>query len=279
MRTILFATLLAFVILAVGQGFWSAFLLLNLRTGFGLPWCVVAMAIVLLALWQYLGGRGWPKATSTVRASLLRARPVSARVFALAFFAGILSIVAFSAYWIILSQLVRVPPNALPNLAGYPLYAIVLVGIMASLVSPLVEEAAFRGYCQTLLESRFAAPVAIGVSSTLFMLAHLTQGPYVTKLFVYLIVGVVLGTIAYLTSSILPGIAVHIVADMTFFALVWPFDGKRATIWSGGADTWFWVHVAQAIVFTILAVVAFRSLARATRGRSVALGMTKRCAR
>jgi hypothetical protein len=150
-------------------------------------------------------------------------------------------------------------------LSGYPIYSLVLLAIMASLVSPIVEEAAFRGYCQTLLEGRFTAPVAIGVSSVLFMLAHLTQGAFATKLFVYLVVGVVLGTIAYLTNSILPGIAVHVMADLTFFTLIWPFDAKRALVWNGGADAWFWIHVAQAIVFTGLAIFVFRLLARQTR--------------
>ncbi len=254
-RTLLIATLLAFGILIVGQGIWGGLLILNLRTGLTLPWAAPAMALCLFAI--------WPESTAAVRRSLLRARPVSAKIFWLAFLAGMLSIGACSAYWIILSQLVKVAPNALPNLSAYPIYAVVLVGIVASLVSPLIEEAGFRGYCQTMLEGRYSAPVAIGISSLLFMLAHLTQGAFATKLFVYLVVGLVLGTIAYLTNSILPGIAVHIVADMTFFALIWPHDATRTLVWNGGADMWFWIHVAQAIVFTILAAIAFRNLATA----------------
>jgi membrane protease YdiL (CAAX protease family) len=268
-RTILLATFLAFGILIVGQGMWGGLLALNLKTGLSIPWCVPAMALLLFALWQYLAGKGWPQSTSAVRASLLRARPVSGKIFWLAFLAGVLSIAAFSAYWIILSQLVRVAPNALPKLSAYPIYTLVLVGIMASLVAPLVEEAGFRGYCQTLLERRFTAPVAVGISSVLFMLAHLTQGAFATKLFVYLVVGVVLGTLAYLTNSILPGIAVHIVADVTFFAAVWPFDAKRTLVWNGGADMWFWLHVAQAIVFTLLGILAFQLLARQSAPRAV----------
>jgi hypothetical protein len=59
----------------------------------------------------------------------------------------------------------------------------------------------------------------------------------------------------------LPGIAVHIIADLTFFVLVWPFDRKRQLLWKSGADLWFWFHTLQAIMFTAMAVIAFRRLA------------------
>jgi hypothetical protein len=49
---------------------------------------------------------------------------------------------------------------------------------------------------------------------------------------------------------------------MTFFALVWPHDAARRMVWDSGADGWFWFHVAQAVVFTALAIFSFRRLAR-----------------
>jgi hypothetical protein len=48
---------------------------------------------------------------------------------------------------------------------------------------------------------------------------------------------------------------------MTFFAFIWPHDAARRLVWQGGADAWFWLHAAQAIVFTGLAIVAYRKLA------------------
>jgi membrane protease YdiL (CAAX protease family) len=42
---------------------------------------------------------------------------------------------------------------------------------MGSLVSPLMEEAGFRGYLQTALERRFGVPVAVALSSFFFALA------------------------------------------------------------------------------------------------------------
>jgi hypothetical protein len=92
-----------------------------------------------------------------------------------------------------------------------------------------------------------------------------TQGFLFPKLFVYFLAGVAIGVPAYLTKSILPGIAVHIIADLTFFTLIWPHDTTRRLVVEGGADAWFWIHVAQAVIFTALAVAAFSRLKLATR--------------
>jgi membrane protease YdiL (CAAX protease family) len=120
------------------------------------------------------------------------------------------------------------------------------------------------------LERDFSGPVAIVISSVFFALAHITHGFLWPKLLVYFLVGLVFGVTAYLTNSILPGIPVHIMADMSFFTLIWPHDTARRLVWEGGADTWFWVHAAQALIFTLLAILVFRRLARMTEGERIA---------
>jgi hypothetical protein len=82
------------------------------------------------------------------------------------------------------------------------------------------------------------------------------------KLFVYFLGGLMFGTIANATKSILTGIAVHILADITFFTLVWPFDAARANVFTNGADSSFWVHLIQALVCTGLYIPAIRQLGR-----------------
>ena len=89
-----------------------------------------------------------------------------------------------------------------------------------------------------------------------------TQGFVWTTLLFYLFVDVIFGMMAYLTKSILPGIVVHTIGLLTFFTLVWPYDATRRLVSEGGADAWFWAHTAQAIIFTVLAVLAFRQLAK-----------------
>ena len=129
-------------------------------------------------------------------------------------------------------------------------------------VSPITEEAAFRGYCQVILEREFTAPIAVLISSAFFTAAHVVHGFLGPKLLVYFLVGVVFGVMAYVANSTVPAIPVHIIGDLTFFTLVWPYDATRQLVWEGGADRWFWIHVAQAIIFTVLAIPAFVRLAR-----------------
>ena len=263
--SVLWSAILAFLILAFGQGVWAALLVSNLKISPAVPWCPVVMAFVLWLMWSYLGGKWWPRSTSEARQALLRANSVPWRIYAWTISAGVASIVALAGLWIVLFSLVRMRANVLPELSKYPLATVVLVGAMASLVSPLTEEAAFRGYCQTILERRFSGRNAVAISSLLFAFAHLTQGFFWPKLLVYFLAGVVFGLPAYLSKSILPTIPVHIMADLTFFAFVWPRDAHRRLVSDGGADLWFYVHVAQVIVFTALAILAFRHLGKVAR--------------
>jgi membrane protease YdiL (CAAX protease family) len=253
---------LALLIIAVTQGIWGGLLNLNLALSPDVPWSVAVMALVLWLIGQYLHGRGAPRSTSQTRRTSLRANPVSGRMFAWTLLAGALSIAALTGYWIVMFQLFKLPGNVLPDISRIPLFTLVCIAIMASLVSPLCEEAAVRGYFQVHLEREFRAPVALVISSVLFALIHFTQGFVLPKLAVYFLAGVVFGLIAFLTNSILASIPVHILGDLTFFTLVWPYDTTRHLIWNGGPDIWFWIHVSQALLFTLLAILAFQQLAK-----------------
>jgi membrane protease YdiL (CAAX protease family) len=255
--------LLAFAITVFAGGIWSALLVTNLRSSPAVPWSVPAMALLLWLTWSYLRGRGWPRSTSEARRLYLRANRQSGRTYLWAWVAGVLSVVALAGYWIVLFRLVKMPPNALSDVSSYPRFTVALMILMGSLVSPFMEEAGFRGYFQVALEREFRGPVAVVISSVLFALAHgPTQGFLWPKLLFYFLVGVAFGATAYLTNSILPAIPVHVVGLLIFFTLVWPHDSARRLVWDSGADNWFWIHSAQAIVFTVSAVWAFQRLAR-----------------
>jgi membrane protease YdiL (CAAX protease family) len=260
--SILWAGVLAWLILMVGQPMWVALALTNLKVSPKIPWSAAVMALVLWLMWQYLGGRWWPRSTAETRRHNLRAFPVSSRVFAWSLVAGAFSIAALSGLWIVFFQISRTPANALPDLSSYPLLTVIATVLMSSLAAPFSEEAAFRGYAQSILERNFRAPTAIFISSAMFAAAHLTYGLYWTKLSVYFLFGLAAGVGARLANSILPGIAVHVMVDLTFFVLIWPHDAARRLITQGGADTWFWIHVAQVVVCVPLAVWCFRQLAR-----------------
>ena len=258
------AALAGFAVAAAGSITWGALLVTNLRTGPAIPWSVPAMALVLWLLWRYLGGRWWPHRTSAARRSLLRARPVSGRLFGWSAVAGLLALVALAGLWIVLVRLTGYGGNpTLPDASAYGVVTVALAVAMGSLVSPLTEEAAFRGYSQVLLERKLSPVVAVSLSSAFFALWHgPTQGFVWSKLLFFFLVGASFGTTAYLTSSILPALPVHIAGDLLFFTLIWPHDAARTLVWTHGADAWFWFHVVQTLVFGALTIVAFRRLAR-----------------
>jgi len=276
MRALAWSALLGFAITVFGAGVWATLATVNLASAPGIPWSVPVMAVVLWLMWQYLGGKWWPRRTSAARRFCLRANPVPGSVFAWAQVAGALSLVALAGYWIVLSQLVKMPGNAVPDFSNDPLRTVVLMMGMASLAAPLTEEPAFRGYCQVILERQFPAPTAVIISSILFSLVHgPTQGFLWPKLLVYFLVGVMFGTTAHLANSIVPNIPVHFFGLLIFFTLVWPRDASRGLVAENGADAWFWIHLVQAVVFTVLAILAYVRLAKTARGATAALASNR----
>jgi membrane protease YdiL (CAAX protease family) len=258
--------ILALVIALFPGGVWTGLLIANLRLSPSTPWAVLVMGVLLWALWRYLGGWGPPRANSETRHRLLRARAVPPPVFGWAIVAGLLSIVALAGFWIVLLQLVKVPLHNLPDFSKYPLQTVVAVIATACVVSSVPEEAGFRGYLQSFLEQRLPAAGAILLSSLVLAPGHCaTQGFVWPVVLFYFLVDSMLGTMAYLTKSILPSVVVHFIGLLIFFTLVWPHDGTRPFVRDAGPGCWFWVHLAQFMVCGLLALVSFRRLTRVTR--------------
>ncbi|GAC1350772.1 MAG: hypothetical protein NVSMB27_36490 [Ktedonobacteraceae bacterium] len=263
---VVWSGILAFSLTIFAGAIWTVLLISNVATSPAIPWSVAVMALLLWLMWQYLGGKGSPQSTSQARRRYLRARRLPVQVFTWAVMAGLLSIVALVGYWIMLHQLVKIPARVLPNFSGSPLLTVALVLVMSSLVSSLAEEVGFRGYFQGILEQKMSGPVAIVIAAILIAPAHgLTQGFLWPILLWYFFADVMFGGMAYLTKSILPSTVVHSLGLLIFFTLVWPYDAQRQSIWETGANTSFWITVAQAIIFTILALLAFIQLARVTK--------------
>jgi membrane protease YdiL (CAAX protease family) len=252
---------ISFLIAVFPGGVWTGLLIANLRTNPKIPWAVVAMGLLLWLMCRYLNGGGPPRTTTATRHRLLRAAPVSAPLFGWAMLAGIFGIIALAGLWIVLLDLVRLPPHVLPDFSKYPLFTSATVILMACLVSSLPEEAGFRGYFQSFLEEKLSGPLAIVIGAIALAPAHcLTQGFLWPVALFYFLVDSMLGTIAYLTKSILPGIAVHFIGLLIFFTWIWPYDATRVLLSEGGAKRWFWIHVAQMVICGGVALVAFWKL-------------------
>ena len=264
LRALAWAAILALLVAGFASVMWGGLLVTNLKVGPAIPWSVAVMAVVLWLMWQYLGGRWWPRGTSQARRTHLRTRLVPRQVVGWALLAGALALVALVGLWIVLVELTNTGGNpTIPSSTAAPALTIALALVMGSLVSSITEEFAFRGYAQVTLERAFPAGAAVAISSVLFMLWHgPTQGFEWSKLLFYFLVGVVFGTIAVFTASILPALPVHLAGDLIFFFLIWPHDAGRRFVWRDGPDAAFWLLAAQVIVFAALAILAFRRLAR-----------------
>jgi membrane protease YdiL (CAAX protease family) len=264
--TLLLASAIAVAILLVGQALWGGLVLVNLKLSPAVPWAAAVMIPLLAVMVMSLGGIGWPKAGAATRRRLVPLRPVPWRVFAWAMVASAFGITALAGLWIVLAGLMKTPPNALPNVHGVPPLTVAVILAVSIMAAPITEEIAFRGYVLGMLRRVVSPTWAILISSLLFAFAHLTQGLYADKLVVYFLAGIGIAFVAYRTGSLIPAMIAHSAADLTFFTLVWPHDAGRRLVSEGGADAWFWVHVAQVVVFGGLCLWANLRLARATAG-------------
>jgi len=256
------AAVVAMTIAILPQGIWSALITVNLRTNPAVPWAVVVMAGVLTLYWQYLGGKFPPRRTAQTRRRHLRANRVSLPLFASAVLAGCLAVVALTSLWILVAQVIRMPGNVLPAMGTLPWPIVALAVAMGALISPICEQAGIWGYGQMMLRREFGVSTAIVLSALVFAIAphppfHV---PLLPKIAFFFLTGLTFSLLAERTNSILPGLTVHILGLLAFFTLIWPSDPGRRLLKDGGADVWFFAHVAQVVFFALLAIIAFSRL-------------------
>jgi membrane protease YdiL (CAAX protease family) len=266
---ILWTGAFAVVMTALVSGTWAALLLTNLSHSPGLPWSSLIMAVILWALWSYLNGRWAPAGTREARRMYLRAAQLPRRVYSWALAAGLLWVVFLAGFWIVLDQVAAVPGNKLPDFSALPELTVIATLVVACASGAISEEAGFRGYFQGSLERAGLGASAILCAALLMAPIHaLTQGFVWPTLVFYLLVDSMLGALAYLTRSILPGIVVHAVGLFVFLGLIWPGDKNRLPVSQGGAGLWFWMHLAQAVLFGSLSLYALRRLAKLQGART-----------
>jgi membrane protease YdiL (CAAX protease family) len=262
--------LTAIVATALTSGAWTALLLANLATTPSIPWSAPVMLLLLSLLWRLLGG--WrPRANSIGNpGERLRAGPVPTSIAAWAVFAGLLWLAALSNFWIVLHRLVTTPASHRPDYSRLGLFMVLATLVTASISGAISEEAGFRGYFQGALERRGLGPAAILIVALVMAPVHsLTQGFAWPTLLFYLLVDAMLGSLAFITKSIRPGIAVHTIGLFVFFAFIWPHDAGRRTIWRHGTDNAFWLSVALIAIFGAAgsaALVRLASLVRRSAG-------------
>ena len=259
------------VVALVGTTPWAVLSSANFKHWPAVPWAVPLTALYLWALWQYLGGAGWPRLTSEARRESLRANRLSAEVWGVALLAGILGITTLVFFLRVLSRMVRLPQQQVPDLSHVPLVTLFFILITGSAVAGIVEEAAFRGYLQRPIERRHGPVVAILLTGMLFGFAHFTHPEVGLSLMpYYMLVAAIYGALAWLTDSILPSMVLH--AGGNFLGGIDLLGHRQSEwqaspsppplIWELGTDASFWMSCLIVIIIGAAAGWAYAALAK-----------------
>jgi membrane protease YdiL (CAAX protease family) len=254
----------------VVQVVWTGLLATNLKVSPQIPWAVVSMAVILWAIWRYLGGAWGPVSTRKARKHYRRANAVPLRLFGLAMAAGLLALGGLTALWLVLGQLVEVPGNPAANFANYSPLTVVTVLVMASMVGAVTEEVGLRGYMLTRLEASVGGWLAVVIVAVVISPGHgSTQGFVWPTLLWYFLADLMFGALSLLTRSILPGIAVHAIGLLTFFLAIWPTDRYRHVVSLGQQPAAFWIELGLCVLLVGLSLVVFRQLATMSKAATI----------
>lgn len=184
-------------------------------------WVVPAMGLILALGAAWLKWGPWPKTGLEFRRDAARLNRVSMRVFGLAMAAGLATMLTGFALYVAHRSLGGMGSEAALRFPHAPFIALLPGLVMAGLVAGAVEEVAFRGFMQTVLERRFGIVPAILISGSAWAVFHLNHSYFGEEPLlwpvIFLCVASMLGTIAYRSNSLILGIAVHASFDSAYF--------------------------------------------------------------
>jgi membrane protease YdiL (CAAX protease family) len=229
----------------------------------------VELLFLALYLW-WASGRGPPRRTAEARRRAFRAPALSAA----GWLWGLIGAVAFAASVhaaiVILFRLTPFPVAQFRQ--GYGLLYVPgaalrwIVVAVSALSAGVCEETGFRGYMQQPLEARFGPRWGILTSAVFFALLHLNKGwAGLGMVPIVLAAGLLLGTLAWASRSLIPGIVGHTLMDVGLFAYWWTGIAGTFTarpIGETGVDTAFLIAVAA---FAVALGVCLTSIWRLRR--------------
>lgn len=254
-----------FLLAAVASNVWPL-LLVNL----GVPLAAIAEAIFLVLYVWWASGGGPPLAMRAARATAFRRGNLSSRRWFWSLIGTFFFAVAVHASIVLLFRFVSFPMAAFRQ--GYDISFIHslslkwLAVVISAISAGICEETGFRGYMQQPIEQRHGAPVAILISSLLFMALHLTKG-WATAGMVPIVLGagVLLGLLARSSGSLIPGMIGHILMDIGLFAFWWTGiagDFGELPISQTGVDRPFFIACATFTTSLFIVLLAISRLRR-----------------
>jgi len=264
-----YAVFIGLIVALVGTLPWAWLVKMNYYHAPGVPWAVAVELLLLWLFWKYMGGAWWPRSNAEWRKTNRRAKQLPGDVWGTAIAAGFLGLIALVLLFAILNRMVKFPAQDAEELLKVPRATQLLWLLMGSLVAGVVEETAFRGYMQQPMEKYLGPVSAIFITSIVFGLAHFTHAEVSFNLLPFFtIVGIIYGTMASITKSILPGLFVHALGDV-MGGIDFLFRGQsewqtpaqpKPLIWETGADAAFWATLVFAIILTSITIWSFIAL-------------------
>jgi membrane protease YdiL (CAAX protease family) len=259
-------------IIIVSEAVWVGLIGAYSRHPVSFPWFVPAMAMFLAIGVSWMKWGKWPKYGSEARQAGVRLNPVAPRIFLLSllagwstFFSGAFVYVAYR----MLSGLGGEVPMTIPP--GPP--SSILVGLaMAAIVAGVVEEISVRGFMQGRLEKAFGVVPAIIISGFVWALFHTNHSYFdaapldIAIWFgIFFAVSSILGTIASLTDSVLPGMVIHAGFDGLYFVSAGILQPRIAPLSFLETLASPQTFVIMAALLALLAIGSWRGLSSAVR--------------
>ena len=252
----------------VGANVWSL-----LAVGLGpKAWTALAEVGFLVLYLAWASGRGPPRSTRIARGGAFRAGPLSRTQWLWGLTAAGAFAVTVHAALVVLFRLTPFPAAAfhqgydLSFLPGAPARWLAVVISAAS--AGICEETGFRGYMQRPIETRHGPAIAIAISAVLFTLVHMNKSWLVAGMAPLVLgAGLLLGTLAWASRSLVFCMIGHTLMDIGLFAYWWTQIAgvfRAPTVFQAGVDAPFFIACglfAGALVLTLLAIVRLRRLA------------------
>jgi len=237
----------------------------------GVPTAAAVEAVFLSAYVWWAAGGGPPGSLKAVRAESFRRRSLSSAQWRWGLVAAVSFAVSVHGAIVVLFRLVPFPAQAFH--AGYDLSVIPtaplrwLTVVVSAVSAGVCEETGFRGYMQQPIERRYGPLVGILISSLLFMLVHLNKSWSVIEMVPIVFgAGILLGTLAWASHSLIFGMIGHTIMDVGLFAFWWAQIAgtfSQRPISETGMDPAFFLEVgvlAAALLFTLTAIARLRHL-------------------
>jgi len=244
-----------------------------LLVALGMPIAAGAeIAFLALYIWWAAGG-GAPARFKAIRADYFRVGRLSRSQWLWGILAAVSFAASIHAAIVLLFRFVPFPAAAFHR--GYEFSFIGsrqmqwLACIVSALSAGVCEETGFRGYMQRPIENRYGPVVAILISSLFFLLLHLTKDwALVGMIPIVFGAGVLLGTLARASASLVFCILGHWIMDIGLFAYWWTQIAgtfPQRPISEVGIERTFFIEGA---VFILVLTLFLSAIARLKRLRA-----------